>query len=150
MHAITQSPSLPDTMDQNTYCLDDITRRAARIALAGNDAVRVPYICQLSGAPEELLLISRFAAERMVIATKGEIDIDEARVLALVHIAKLCITDIADLLHMPGQKADAILADLTKRGLVFCHDLNGIRRYIQTDGEVHLQFTDLALGALPA
>jgi len=133
-----------------TYCLDEVTRRAARIALADYDAVRVPYICQLSGAAEEILLISRFAAKRMVAATKGSIDIDEARVLALVHITTLCVSDIADLLHMPGQKALQILEDLVQRELVLRHEIEGVRCFMQTDGEVHRQFTDLALGALPA
>ncbi|MBL4614763.1 MAG: hypothetical protein JKY27_07815 [Magnetovibrio sp.] len=136
--------------DDQTYCLDEITRRAARVALASYDAVRVPYICQLSGAAEEILLISRYAAERMVVATKDAINIDEARVLALVHIAKLCQGDIAELLHMPGQKAAQILHDLVTRDLAFFHDIQGVRCYVQTDGEVHIQFTDLALGALSA
>ena len=132
------------------HCLDEITRRAARVALAGNDAVRVPYICQLSGSSEEILLISRYAAERMVVATRGAIDTDEARVLAMVHIAKLCENDIGELLHMSGNKAVTILRDLIARGLAFSHNINGVTCYIQTDGEVHTQFTDLALGALSA
>ena len=132
------------------HCLDEITRRAARVALAGNDAVRVPYICQLSGASEEILLISRYAAERMVVATRGIIDIDEARVLAMVHIAKLCENDIGELLHMSGTKAATILQGLMARELAFSHNINGVTCYIQTDGEVRTQFTDLALGALSA
>ncbi|HEY9080329.1 hypothetical protein [Magnetovibrio sp.] len=139
-----------NTSSQPMYCLDEITRRAARVALAGNDAVRVPYICQLSGASEEILLISRYAAERMVVATHGAIDIDEARVLAMVHIAKLCEQDIGELLHMSGTKAANILKDLMARNLAFAHTINGVTCYIQTDGEVRTQFTDLALGALSA
>ena len=134
----------------SAYCLDEITRRAARVALSDFDAVRVPYICQLSGASEEILLISRYAAERMVVATKGAIDIDEARVLALVHIAKLCLTDIADLLHLPAHIAANILESLEDRGHAFSHTIEGVTCYIQTDDEVHTQFTDLALGALHA
>jgi len=133
-----------------TYCLDEVTRRAARVALAQHEAVRVPYFCQMSGSAEELLLISRYSAERMVIATRGDIDIDEARVLALIHIAKLCEPDIGELLHMPGQKTAQILQDLIGRGLAFEHTIDGVTCYIQTDGEVHKQFTDLALGALSA
>jgi len=136
----------PDT----AYCLDEVTRRAARVALAGYDAVRVPYICQLSGSSEEILLISRYAAERMVVATRGAIDIDEARVLAMVHIAKLCEHDIGELLHMPGTKAASILRDLMARNLAFSHNINGVTCYIQTDGDVRTQFMDLALGALSA
>lgn len=132
------------------YCLDEVTRRAARVALAQHDAVRIPYICQLSGSSEEILMISRYAAERMVVATKGAIDIDEARVLAMVHIAKLCENDIAELLHMPGQKTARILKELMERDLAFSHTINGVLCYVQTDGEVHTQFTDLALGALSA
>lgn len=135
---------------EQTYCLDEITRRAARVALASHDAVRVPYICQLSGDAEEILLISRYAAERMVVATKGQIDIDEARVLGLVHITKLCESDIAELLHMSGQRAAQILEGLVSRELAFSHDIEGVRCYLQTDGDVHIQFTDLALGALSA
>jgi len=137
---------LPEPM----HCLDEITRRAARVALAGNDAVRVPYICQLSGSSEEILLISRYAAERMIVATRGAIDVDEARVLAMVHIAKLCENDIGELLHMSGTKAATILRELMARGLAFAHNINGVTCYIQTDGEVRTQFTDLALGALSA
>lgn len=134
----------------SAYCLDEITRRAARVALSDFDAVRVPYICQLSGASEEILLISRYAAERMVVATKGAVDTNEARVLALVHIAKLCITDIAELLHMPTHMAANILNDLENRGHAFSHNIDGVTCYIQTDDDVHMQFTDLALGALHA
>jgi len=141
--ALTPSPL-------QTYCLDEVTRRAARVALAQHDAVRIPYICQLSGSSEEIMMISRYAAERMVVATKGAIDTDEARVLAMVHIAKLCINDISDLLHMPGQKTAKILKELVGRGLAFSHTIHGVLCYVQTDGEVHIQFTDLALGALSA
>jgi len=135
---------------RSTNCLDEITKRAARVALAQHDAVRVPYICQLSGIAKEILLISRYAAERMVVATSGVIDTDEARVLAVVHIAKLCERDIGDLLHMPGQKAAQILSTLVDRELAFLHNVDGVPCYIQADGEVHTQFTDLALGALSA
>ena len=140
----------PHTQSTPAYCLDEITRRAARVALAQHDAVRVPYICQLSGSAEEILLISRYAAERMVVATRGEIDIDEARVLAMVHIAKLCQNDIAELLRMPGQKTANILEELVARELAFTHNINGVVCYIQNSGDVHTQFTDLALGALSA
>jgi len=138
----------PNNLIDTSHCLDEITRRAARVALGRFDAVRVPYICQLSGASEEILLISRFAAERMVVATQGAIDIDEARVLATLHIAKLCEDDIADLLHMPGHMTAHILDELVTRGLAFAHNIKGVKCYIQTDGEVHTQFTDLALGAM--
>ncbi|MEG3619377.1 hypothetical protein V5T82_12995 [Magnetovibrio sp. PR-2] len=131
-------------------CLDEITRRAARVALGGHDAVRVPYICQLSGSAEELMLISTFAAERMVVATNGQIDVLEARLLALVHIAKLCITDIAELMHMSTKRCQVLLDDLERRGLVFSHNVDGMACYVQNEGEVHSQFTDLALGALHA
>lgn len=154
MHAIIETMSMTDPMAhdlaETPHCLDELTRRSARVALSNFDAVRVPYICQLSGAAEELLIISRYAAERMVVATRGAVDIDEARVLATLHIAKLCEEDIADLLHMPGQMAARILEALVKRNLAFTHIIKGVKCYIQTDGEVHTQFTDLALGAMHA
>lgn len=143
-----QPIQLEPAHEQN--CLDEITRRAARVALGSHDAVRVPYICQLSGSAEELMLISHYAAERMVIATGGQIDIVEARVLALVHIAKLCLTDIADLLHMSTKRCQTILDDLERRDLVFSLKIGELTCYIQTEGDVHNQFTDLALGALHA
>lgn len=139
-----------DVCLQSANCLDEVTKRAARVALAQHDAVRVPYICQLSGTAKEILIISRYTAERMVVATSGLIDTDEARVLALVHIAKLCERDIGDLLHMPGQKAAQILGALVDRKLAFSHEVDGVPCYIQADGEVYTQFTDLALGALSA
>ena len=138
-----------DSMSEQ-LCLDEVTRRAARVALGKNDAVRVPYICQLSGSGEELMLISHYAAERMVVATGGQIDSVEARVLALVHIAKLCLTDIAELLHMSTQRCQSILDDLERRDLVFRYEINGLTCYVQNEGDVHTQFTDLALGALHA
>jgi len=144
-------PALVQDLQLHTAnCLDEVTKRAARVALAQHDAVRVPYLCQLSGTAKEILLISRYAAERMVVATSGTIDTDEARVLAVVHIAKLCERDIADLLHMPGQKTSQILGALVDRKLAFSHEIDGVPCYIQADGEVHTQFTDLALGALSA
>ena len=144
LHPIQLNPA----HDEN--CLDEVTRRAARVALGSYDAVRVPYICQLSGSAEELMLISTYAAERMVVATNGQIDSVEARLLALVHIAKLCPSDIAELLHMSSKRCQTILDDLEKRDLVFSHDVGGMTCYMQTDGDVHNQFIDLALGAMHA
>ncbi len=132
------------------HCLDDITRLTVRMALGDCDAIRVPYICQISEKPRELMMISPLAAERMVTATQGHITPQEARILALIHIAKLCVGDIADLLHMSVPAATNVLEDLVRRGLAFRYDIDGVRCYMQSDGEVHLQFTDLALGAMHA
>jgi hypothetical protein len=139
---------ITDEMTQR--CLDEITMMSARIALADRDAVRVPYICQVSGRAKELLLISRRAAERMVVATKGVINIDEARTLALLHISHLCETDIADLLHVSQPRAKAMLNALAKRGLASLHMFEDVSYYKQNDGDVHTQFQDLALGAFNA
>lgn len=136
--------------EMTQHCLDEITLMSARVALADRDAVRVPYICQVSGRAKELLLISRFAAERMVVATKGMVDINEARILALLHISHLCETDIPALLRMPESAAKAILKDLSARGLATAQTFEDVSYYKQNAGEVHAQFQDLALGAFNA
>lgn len=139
---------LMDTMTQR--CLDEITLMSARVALADRDAVRVPYICLVSGRAKELLLISRQAAERMVVATKGAIDTDEARILALLHISHLCETDIPDLLHIPYSHAKAKLDALAARGLAHAELFEDVSYYKQNDGDIRAQFKDLALGAFNA
>jgi len=131
-------------------CLDEITLMSARVALADRDAVRVPYICQVSGRAKELLLISRHAAERMVVATQGTIDADEARILALLHISHLCETDIPDLLRIPYAHAKAKLDALAARGLAQAQMFEDVSYYKQNDGDVCAQFKDLALGAYNA
>lgn len=129
------------------HCLDESTMMTARAALLDRDAVRVPFFCQRSGLPKELLLISRHAAERMVVATKGMVDVDEARVLALLHITPLCDHDLPELLRLPLNKVRQMLSDLARRGLAVSEIVEDASYFSQASGEVHLQFTDLALGA---
>lgn len=131
-------------------CLDEMTVMTARMALADRDAVRIPYICQVSGRAKELLVISRDAAERMVVATKGTVTIDEARLLALVHISQLCEADIPDLVRMPRQKSVSILEGLANRGLAIMQKAEDVCFYRQNLDEVHMLFSDLALGATSA
>ena len=128
-------------------CLDEITLMSARVALADRDAVRIPYICLVSGRPKELMMISRDAAERMVAATKGLIDTEEARVLALLHISQLCEADISELLRMPESTAQSTLLALAARGLTSALKFEDVVYYKQAPGEVYAQFSDLALGA---
>ena len=128
-------------------CLDEITVMSARMALADRDAVRIPYICQISGRAKEILVISRDAAERMVIATKGAVTVDEARLLALVHISQLCETDIPELVRMPRNKSASILQDLAQRGLAIMQKVEDVCFYRQSQDDVHVLFSDLALGA---
>ena len=133
--------------DMTQRCLDEITLMSARVALADRDAVRIPYICLVSGRAKELMMISRKTAERMVIATKGLINIDEARTLALLHISQLCEADIPELLHMPLSKAKNLLANLAARGLTSALTYEDVVYHQQSPGELHAQFSDLALGA---
>jgi len=128
-------------------CVDDITLMSARIALADRDAVRIPYICQISGHAEELLLISRTAAEGLAVAARGAIDADEARVLAVLHMTQISESDVPDLLNMPVGKALGILEGLAARGLATAQDFAGVRCYRQNPGDVYALFQDLAAGA---
>lgn len=139
-----------ENLSQDYRCLDEMTVMTARSALADRDAVRIPYICQVSGQAKELLVISRHAAERMVVATKGAIDIDEAKVLALLHISHLCESDVPELLHIPKQRTLTILKDLAARGRATVQEKAGVCFYAQNRDDVHVQFTDLALGAMSA
>lgn len=128
-------------------CLDDMTVMAARVALRDRDAVRIPYICQMTGEGKELLVISRDAAERMVVATKGAVTLEEARVLALLHISQLCETDIHEIVDIPQKRSASILEDLARRGLAVKLNIGEVCFYEQNRDEVHVQFSDLALGA---
>ncbi len=130
-----------------TCCMDNHTAVAARAALADRDAVRVPYVCSISGNAEEILIISPHMAKRVVVASGGMIDVTEARALAPLTLTPLCVGDVAELNRMPGQKAAHILNDLIKRDIVTSLEILGLNYFKLKSGIIKTELQNIAKDA---
>ena len=128
-------------------CIDNLTAIVARAALADRDAVRVPYICNISGKAEEILIISPHMAERVVVASGGMVDVTEARALAPLALTPLCVRDVAELNRIPDQKAASILDDLAKRDIVTSREFLGLIYFKLKAGVIKTQLQSIAKNA---
>ena len=76
-------------------CVDprDVTQAMKELDPGGQ--CRVAYVCKLSGAREEILIVGSELAERLADAISDADDAGDARILAALSDAELCECDLA-------------------------------------------------------
>ena len=76
-------------------CVDPRDVEQAMTGLDPGGQTRVAYVCKLSGAREEILVVGSELAERLADAMPDADDPDDAKILAALSDAELCECDVA-------------------------------------------------------
>jgi hypothetical protein len=106
----------------------------ARSGLENNDTVTLPYICKISGAQEELILISDSVAEELADLSDKLSDSVDAVLVASVARAELCICDLATLAGRPESEIQDRLERLMEHQLVSHRLINGMNYFHMVTG----------------
>jgi len=115
-------------------CLDADTVARARLGLQGKQAVKLPYVCKISGAREELTLVSSLVAEILVEDSRAIQDSIDAIMAVAVVGTSLCECDLATLTGCPDVEVVARLSRLVSAGLLRHQAIHGMNYYSLADG----------------
>ena len=116
-------------IDCDVRCLEaDNVRKAKRRAKDAPFA-KVPYICRLSGNPQDLMLLTDAVAENLATALAPLSDPIALKILYALSPTELCECDLATLVECSDADVVERLEKLVRFGFLKRHRLHGMTYY---------------------